>query len=412
MEKVCRWCFQHHAQGQLRQYAPISKSINPHIKFTIEQPNEEGGIPFLDTFPKPQGGGIVVSVYRKPTYTDRYLDFHSSHPISAKRAVVRALMDRVENVCSDPDILAKEMEHLNRVLCYNNYPQWIINQRGKLDKQDPIIHPETGFEIKKHFYISVPYFPGLSESYKKIFKYTPVQVCFKGVNTLKSMLMHPKDKISNDQKKDLVYHWECKADGCNSSYIGEMSRALGERVKEHSKSTTSAILKHCKDFHHPLPSILDFNIIDKDPSQITSEAKEAIHIRRLDPNLNRNIGKISIPHCFDHLLGAKPKHPWVGALAKVTPQPVDEIAPPSQIPGLSLTQFNNIGSFRPNMAQHIPRPSTRACRARNLFNWSSIELFATKNKYRPSSLAPDMNWVVSFLHLPKSVTNTSTCVGA
>ena len=141
----------------------------------------------------------------------------------------------------------------------------MINQWGKMEKQDPLIHPETGNEIQKCFYISVPYFPGLSESFKKIFKYTPVQVCFKGVNTLKSMLMHPKDKISNDQKKDLVYHWECKADGCNSSYIGETSRALGKRVKEHSKSTTSAILKHCKDFHHPLPSIEDFNIIDKEP---------------------------------------------------------------------------------------------------------------------------------------------------
>ena len=85
-------------------------------------------IPFLDTFPKPQGEGIVVAVYRKPTQTDRYLDFHSSHPVLAKRAVVRALMDRAENVCSDPDILAKEMEHLNKVLCYNNYPQWMINQ--------------------------------------------------------------------------------------------------------------------------------------------------------------------------------------------------------------------------------------------------------------------------------------------
>ena len=100
-----------------------------------------------------------------------------------------------------PDILAKEMEHLNRVLHYNNYPQWIINQLGKLDKQDPIIHPETGIEIKKHFYISVPYFPGLSESYKKIFKYTPVQVCFKGVNTLKSMLMHPKGQNLQQPKE-------------------------------------------------------------------------------------------------------------------------------------------------------------------------------------------------------------------
>ena len=83
---------------------------------------------------------------------------------------------------------------------------------------------------------------------------------------------------------------------------------------------------------------------------------------------------MSIPHCFDHLLGAKPKHPWVGALAQAAPQPVDYIASPSQIPGLNLTQFNNIGNFRPNMAQHIPWPSTRACRTRNLFNWSSIEL--------------------------------------
>ena len=68
-------------------------------------------------------------------------------------------MDRAENVCSDPDILAREIEHLNKVLHYNNYPQWMIKQWGKLDKQDPLIHPETGNEIKKWFYISVPYLP-------------------------------------------------------------------------------------------------------------------------------------------------------------------------------------------------------------------------------------------------------------
>ena len=49
-------------------------------------------------------------------------------PISAKRAMVRALMDRAENVCSDPEILAKEVEHLSKVLCYNNYPQWMIDK--------------------------------------------------------------------------------------------------------------------------------------------------------------------------------------------------------------------------------------------------------------------------------------------
>ena len=110
-------------------------SIDPHIKFTVEQPNAEGAIPFLDTFPQPKGENITVSVYRKPTHTDRYLDFNSSHPISAKKAVVRALMDRAENVCSDPDILVKEIEHLGKVLRYNNYPQWLIDKRGKIRKK-------------------------------------------------------------------------------------------------------------------------------------------------------------------------------------------------------------------------------------------------------------------------------------
>ena len=124
-------------------------SIDPHIKFTVEQPNVEGTILFLDTLPQPKGENISISVYRKPTHTDRYLDFNSSHPISAKKAVIRVLMDRAENVCSDPDILVKEVEHLGKVLCYNNYPQRLIDKWGKSEKSDPLIHPDTGLEIKK-----------------------------------------------------------------------------------------------------------------------------------------------------------------------------------------------------------------------------------------------------------------------
>ena len=60
-------------------------SIDPHIKFTIEQPNAEGAIPFLDTLPQPKCEEISVSVYRKPVHTDRYLGFNSSHPILAKK---------------------------------------------------------------------------------------------------------------------------------------------------------------------------------------------------------------------------------------------------------------------------------------------------------------------------------------
>ena len=64
-----------------------------------------------------------------------------------------------------------------------------------------LVDPEIGNEVKKSIFISAPYFPGLSESFKQLFKYTPVQVCFKGQNTIKSMLMHPKDKVDPSFKK-------------------------------------------------------------------------------------------------------------------------------------------------------------------------------------------------------------------
>ena len=63
-----------------------------------------------------------------------------------KELCIRALMDRANNVCSSPDILAKDVEHLSKVLCHNNYPQWIINKQGKLDPSGPLLHLETGNE--------------------------------------------------------------------------------------------------------------------------------------------------------------------------------------------------------------------------------------------------------------------------
>ena len=67
-------------------------------------------------------------------------------------------MDRAENVCSDPEILVKEVEHLGKVLCYNNYPQWPIDKQGKSEKSGPQIHPDIRQEIKKHFFIFSPLF--------------------------------------------------------------------------------------------------------------------------------------------------------------------------------------------------------------------------------------------------------------
>ena len=142
-----------------------------------------------------------------------------------------------------------------------------------------LIDLETGNEVKKTVFISAPYFPGLSECFIQLFRYTHVQVCFKGQNTIKSMLMHPNDKVNPSLKKDIVYQWSCTNPGCKSSYIGETSGSLCEHVEENSKEgSTSVMYQHCYSKGHPLPNVDQFKVIDQEKSQIAHEAKEAIHI--------------------------------------------------------------------------------------------------------------------------------------
>ena len=105
-------------------------SIDPHIRFTTELPGTDG-LPFLDTLTKPTSNSIESPVYRKPTHTDSYLDYNSNnHPISTKLSAIHTLTHTAKQVCSTPEFLAKEMDHLHKVLQDNHYPTQFF-QQGK-----------------------------------------------------------------------------------------------------------------------------------------------------------------------------------------------------------------------------------------------------------------------------------------
>ena len=108
-------------------------SVDPAIRFTVEDNKEDGSIPFLDTIVKPEvDGSLSITVYRKPTHTDQYLQCDSHHHLSAKFSVIQTLSHRASTVWSNPELLQQEKDHLRKALTKCKYPKWAL---GKVEKR-------------------------------------------------------------------------------------------------------------------------------------------------------------------------------------------------------------------------------------------------------------------------------------
>ena len=235
------------------------------------------GLPSLDTLTKPTPNSIESTVYRKPTHTDRYLDYNSNYPISAKLSVIHTLTHRDKQLCSTPELLAKEMDHLHRVLQDNHYPPQFF-QQGK-PKQKTNKRPNPSMEkFIDGARVVIPYIKGLSEQYRHTLAKDRVRFFFKGTSTIKSLLMHPKDPTPDAHKTDIIYHWKCPANNCTAEYIGETNRSLKERVLDHRNQTTSATRNHHISTKHPKAELKDFTIIDRECNTLHDQTKEALHI--------------------------------------------------------------------------------------------------------------------------------------
>ena len=75
-----------------------------------------------------QTHSLSITVYHKPTHTDQYLQWDSNHNLSAKYSVIGTLTHRAKTVCTTPELLNEELEHLREALEKCKYPRWAINK--------------------------------------------------------------------------------------------------------------------------------------------------------------------------------------------------------------------------------------------------------------------------------------------
>ena len=144
-------------EGAVNSFSDHLNSINPHIQFTSEE-EQNDRIPFLDScLQVNEDGSSKVTVYRKPTHTDQYLNFHLNHHLQHKRAVVSTLLLRAHTLVSEEVDKVKEIQHVKEALKANNYSDWIT-----------ITIPNTGSASRdceesvneKRIYASVSYIKG------------------------------------------------------------------------------------------------------------------------------------------------------------------------------------------------------------------------------------------------------------
>ena len=300
-------------KAHVDEFTAHINNIDPDIKFTMET-EENGKLAFLDTNTiRKEDGSLKISVYRKPTHTDQYLDFTSAHPDEHKKGVVRTLHHRAASVVTDPKDLKEELQHVNTALKRCHYPDSILKTSKKTDKEvDNTKKPapssnNTGTERRRC--VVMPYIHRTSEHLRRIFQKHNVNVAFRPNRTLRQMLVHPKDKMKKGDICGAVYHIRCQGgEGveCHDDYIGETERTLNSRFSEHRRRSSRDSSEVAKHVHVDQPghgvNISNVKVLSKEPAWFERGVQEAVFIRQNRPTLNQDGGRFNLSHIYDPLL--------------------------------------------------------------------------------------------------------------
>ena len=224
-------------------------TIEATIQYTAER-ESDAQLAFLDVLViRNPGRTLATSVYRKPTHTDRYLDFQSHHPIAHKIAVIRTLNHQAKNLPSTPTAIAEEEQRVAQALKKNGYPKKLI------EKKTHHRSPPSQDTTPPNAYVTIPYVKNTSESIR-IFAPLGIRTSFKPTNTLRQVLARPKDPVPKENRSGVIYQIPCSR--CPQTYIGQTDRTLGQRLKEHQRAvrdrniSTSALADHVCSTGHPV----------------------------------------------------------------------------------------------------------------------------------------------------------------
>ena len=222
-------------------------NLVPSIKFTFEE-EVDCCLPFLDVRIYRTDIGFKFTVYRKPTNVCSYIHYYSNHSEQVKKATFSSMFLRALRVCS-PEYIDEEFDNIFSIADKLRYPRYFIE--CSLRKAQRTFYAESAREpINYQNLLVLPYSDALKEV-PRFCKNFNINVVFRFSNTLKNILIKNSPKVSNG----CVYEVPCK--NCNCKYLGQSSKGLATRIKQHKYSVrtgqiSNALFLHMNDFNHAI----------------------------------------------------------------------------------------------------------------------------------------------------------------
>ena len=312
-----------HGLKSLLQFYEDINGYHPHIKFTLEHTHYSGSLSFLDTMVTVHPhGGYTTELYIKPMAAPIVLHYDSAHPKKTKLGVLISQTKRAIRVSSSPEATNRSLDKIRNLFIDNGYPEYIIDrtfrtnlkptrQDHKNKKKDRLSGQVT--------YMRLPYVNDtICRRVNGIIRGSKlnVRVAWLSGPTLKNKLIKsalepppcrvktrchtcPNGLSGRCHTKNVVYKISCKKCSHDKKpyfYIGETSRPIRERFKEHLSDARlrklgTGLGEHVLDIHTNL-SNKEINgnflieILSRNRDVADNKIDESIKIRDSNPNLN------------------------------------------------------------------------------------------------------------------------------
>ena len=124
-----------HGMDQLNHFFNLMNTHNPCIRLTMDHTGDPGKIAFLDTLITVHPSGTYTTeLYFKPMTPPIILHYTSAHPMSTKRAVLNAEIQRALRVSSNKPTTERSLSTITQLFTMNGYPLDLIKNTIKNNK--------------------------------------------------------------------------------------------------------------------------------------------------------------------------------------------------------------------------------------------------------------------------------------